>query len=231
MTTYGSFYECYFFLDANFEKTIQLRMAIHENYGFFNIAGTDFIFNIPNNATRPFTWNHMCFGIGKTNYYILTNGKKWYDFNHRLPNFTLENLQINRLIIGSSPSSIYGKAYVFYGKISEINIWNIQKSMEELKEISKNCDGPRDIPDILNWSGITQTKFQIGNSQVIIADRNISGMCYSSPAKEAKMISIAKNSNDSKLLCEVLNGEMHIPSSKVVYFDQTCYIYILFIML
>ena len=114
-------------------------MAIHDNYGFFNIAGTDFIFNIPDNATRPFTWNHMCFGIGKTNYYILNNGKKWYNFNHRLPNFTLENLQINRLVIGSSPSSIYDKSYVFYGKISEINIWNIQKSMEELEDITKNC--------------------------------------------------------------------------------------------
>ena len=212
----------YFFLDGNFQKTIQLRMAIHDNYGFFKIAGTDFIFNIPDNATRPFTWNHMCFGIGKTNYYILNNGKKWYNFNHKLPNFTLENLQINRLVIGSSPSSIYDKAYVFYGKISEINIWNIQKSMEELEDITKNCVEPKDIPDIINWSGITQNEFQIGNNQVIIADRNISEMCYSSPArspaKGAKLISIAKNSNDSKQMCEVLNGEMYIPLSKVVYF-------------
>ena len=212
----------YFFLDGNFQKTIQLRMAIHDNYGFFNIGGTDFIFNIPDNATRPFTWNHMCFGIGKTNYYILNNGKKWYNFNHKLPNFTLKNLQINRLVIGSSPSSIYEKPYVFYGKISEINIWNIQKSMEELEDITKNCVEPKDIPDIINWSGITQNEFQIGNNQVIIADRNISEMCYSSPArspaKGAKMISIAKNSNDSKQMCEVLNGEMYIPLSKVVYF-------------
>ena len=197
-------------------------MAIHDNYGFFKIGGTDFIFNIPDNATRPFTWNHMCFGIGKTNYYILNNGKKWYNFNHKLPNFTLENLQINRLVIGSSPSSIYDEAYVFYGKISEINIWNIQKSMEELEDITKNCVEPKDIPDIINWSGITQNEFQIGNNQVIIADRNISEMCYSSPArspaKGAKMISIAKNSNDSKQMCEVLNGEMYIPLSKVVYF-------------
>ena len=197
-------------------------MAIHDNYGFFNIGGTDFIFNIPDNATRPFTWNHMCFGIGKTNYYILNNGKKWYNFNHKLPNFTMENLQINRLVIGSSPSNIHDKVYVFYGKISEINIWNIQKSMEELEDISKNCDEPKDIPDIINWSGITQNEFQIGNNQVIIADRNISEMCYSSPArspaKGAKMISIAKNSNDSKQMCEVLNGEMYIPLSKVVYF-------------
>ena len=193
-------------------------MAIHDNYGFFNIAGTDFIFNIPDNATRPFTWNHMCLGIGKTNYYILNNGKKWYNFNHKLTNFTLENLQIKRLVIGSSPSNIHDKAYVFYGKISEINIWNIQKSMEELEDITKNCVEPKDIPDIINWSGITQSKLQIGNNQVIIEDRNISGMCYSSPAKGAKMISIAKNSNDSKLMCEVLNGEMYIPSSKVVYF-------------
>ena len=195
-------------------------MYSHDNYGFFNIAGSDFIFNIPDNVNRPFTWNHMCFGIGKTNYYILNNGKKWYNFNHKLPNFTLENLQINRLVIGSSPSSIYDKAYVFYGKISEINIWNIQKSMEELEDITKNCVEPKDIPDIINWSGITQSKFQIGNgnNQVIIADRNISGMCYSSPAKGAKMISIAKNSNDSKQMCEVLNGEMYIPLSKVVYF-------------
>ena len=199
-------------------------MAIYDNYGFFNIAGTDFIFSIPDDVNRPFTWNHMCFGIGKMNYYIVNNGKKWYNYNHNLPNFTLENLQINKLVIGSSATT-YDKSYVFCGKISEVNIWNIQKSIDELKEMTKNCDEPKDIPDILNWSGITQSKFQIGSNQVILADKNISRMCYSSPAKAAKMISIAKNSDDSKLLCEVLNGEMHTPSSKVVYFFQIWYIF------
>ena len=173
-------------LFSDTETNLGLQIRFDYDYGFLYYGKSPLIFKIPQNVIQPFAWFHTCFILNNNIFHVITNGILWY--SHNITKIELKPIYIENIAIGSNYVS---NDKLFHGKILHLNIWSLTKSVDNLLEMTKICDGKifHDQPDVLDWSKLTRKDFQDTKSGVSLTDINTSP-CFENKANKIKMIPI-----------------------------------------
>ena len=102
----------------------------------------------------------------------------------------------------------------FRGEISELNIWNTSLDLHDLKEITRNCENSKLVPDILRWS-IIKTSMVSGNFfekdiTELCSNNNVSTMIY-------LLFPYLKNQKEAIDICQMVKGKLAYPSNTDEY--------------
>ena len=51
-------------------------------FGLGTISENEFMFTVPKDSVKPYTWLHFCFNSDGKEYEVVVQGKQWYKGNH-----------------------------------------------------------------------------------------------------------------------------------------------------
>ena len=120
--------------------------------------------------------------------------------------------KIEELLLGSAypNQKVYAEYNDFKGEISELNIWGKALSTDDLVKITSTCGNTTPIPDILNWS-------EISNSMIggVVEDSDVDQLCHNSNTTIPipKIMPIMQNQNDAIHLCKILQAQLAYPKT------------------
>ena len=121
--------------------------------------------------------------------------------------------KIEELLLGSAypNQKIYAEYHDFKGEISELNIWGKALSTDDLVKITSTCGNTTPIPDILNWSEISNS--MIGGG--VVEDSDVDQLCHNSNTTIPipKIMPIMQNQNDAIHLCKILQAQLAYPKT------------------
>ena len=205
---HGALTTNYFFSEEDNKLGLTLRFSINQGIIFLNKGDNErLIFKIPkDNNIKPFHWHHICVTSNENAFRVVAEGKLWYQRNHTMKPLNTTNL--SKLNIGSNPpSSHFGGGENFKGKLSELNIWSKSLSLVDIMNITKKCEYPKPIPDVLNWSNVSSLMI-MGKS----FKEDIHNLCLRKDALSIhKLMSGLQDQHGAIHTCKVLNGELASP--------------------
>ena len=198
----------YFFSEKDNKLGLTLRFSMNQGIIFLNKGDKErLIFKIPkDNNIKPFHWHHICVSSNENAFRVVAEGKLWYHRNHSMKSLNTTN--VSQLNIGSNPpSSLFGGGENFKGEISQLNIWSKSLSSIDLMNITKKCEFPKPIPDILNWSNVSRLMIK-GKS----FKEDIHNLCsHKDSLSTHKVMSGLQDSHGAIHTCKILNGELASP--------------------
>ena len=195
----------YVFSEEDNKLGLTLRFSL--NLGIIFLDKDHIIFKIPkDNTIKPFHWHHICVSSNENAFEVVAEGKLWYNRNHTMKPLNITNL--SQLTIGSNPpSSVYVGGENFKGELSQLDIWSKSLPLIDLMNITKKCEDPQPIPDILNWSNVSSLMIK-GKS----FEEDIHNFCLHKDALSThKVMSGLQDQNGAIHTCKVLNGELGSP--------------------
>jgi hypothetical protein len=171
-------------------------------------------------------WNTICITQNFLSYEwnAFVNGK----FSHST---TLEHNSsfLNEL---AKPFTL-GKDYLFWGQITDFNIWNRPLSFSEINEYSLNCKedfSQKSKPELFTWSN-DSIKERGNNTQYFLMSRSLLTSYNSSGIKQSQISQYFENVYYLEYLkslqfCHFLSGDLlHLNSTKLgnIEFHKPCY--------
>ena len=197
----------------NGKRIIGLSVNFKGNYGFGYHGNNNMIFNIPAGAVWPFSWFHLCLACNHNAYHVVVNGKVWNSkqiSTNKNDNF--DDTLIEKIAIGSKPNG----DNVLNGRISDLNIWDHDMSIEELQTMTSSCDELQKQPNVFKWSTVSKNQFSFLNDTAVKFVNDEKGMCSSATHNKLKLIISKLDFEGSRRTCENLNAKLHLPS-KIEY--------------
>ena len=178
-----------------------------QKFGFvrFDKIGRMFIWK---NEILPEQWQHLCISYTEENsILVVLNGKLLHDDIVNLPDFYVSSKSLTEsgLNLGSSVKVNHDR---FYGKITELNIYDMDLGLETMIDFT-TCKDIFTMPNIFEWNNLNMNSTNCYK----LEERNSDEICY--PRSDDKLILIeeAFNFDDSKYFCEALNGFVPLPKN------------------
>ena len=193
----------------NKDDKLALTLRFPLDLGKVKINGEEFYFKIPKDSgIRPFYWHHICISMNNERYWVVVDGKQWSNRTHEIKPF--QTISINQLFMGTT----YELGAIednFKGELSELNIWSYSLSLKHLIDITKSCTHSNPVPDILQWSNITNSMLT-GNSshQSVIKQLCSQGIVETS---YHKLMPHLQDQDGAMKTCKVLNGQLAYPKT------------------
>ena len=191
------------------QRILALFLNLKDNYGFGFHGNNPMIFSFPIGAVWPSSWFHLCFTCNRDNYHIVVNGKIWDSnkiLNNKNDNF--DETFVEQITIGSR----YTGYEIFNGKIEELNIWNNEMSLNELKTLTSNCNKMYEQPNILKWSTISKNQISLAENIAVKFDDDNNAMCSLSNKSKLKLILSKFDYEGAKHICEIMKAKLYLPS-------------------
>ena len=137
------------------------------------------------------------------------NGKIWDSnkiLNNKNDNF--DKTFVEQITIGSKHTGFE----LFNGRIDELNIWNNEMSINELKTITSSCNKMYKQPNILKWSTISKNQISLAKNDAVKFDDDNNAMCSLSNKSKLKLIMSKFDYEGAKHVCETMNAKLILPS-------------------
>ena len=197
----------YMFDNKDDKLALSLRFPL--DLGKAKVNGEEFYFRIPKDSgIRPFYWHHICISLNQEKYWVAVDGQQWSNGTHNIKSF--QTFSINQFFMGSpyEPASIEDN---FKGELSELNIWSYSLSLKQLIYITESCTHPKPVPDILQWSNITNSMLTGNNNhQSVIKQLCSQGIVETS---YHKLMPHLQDPDGAMKTCSVLNGQLAYPTT------------------
>ena len=198
----------YIFSTTDDKLVLILRFSV--NLGLALINSVPLLFEIPkDNGVLPFHWHHICISSSEDSYSIVLDGQQWYHANHEQKSF--EKTTVTRLDLGTTNKYwTYADGINFRGFLSELNIWSKSLSVSQIVKITTNCGKVDPIPDLLNWSELSNSMIRGSKYNedigVICPQRNATSPIY-------KIMPYLHDQDIALHVCKILNGKLAFPNS------------------
>ena len=198
----------YIFSNTDDKLVLILRFSV--NLGLALINSVPLLFEIPkDNGVLPFHWHHICISSSEDSYSIVLDGQQWYHANHEQKSF--EKTTVTRLDLGTTNKYwTYADGINFRGLLSELNIWSKSLSVSQIVKITTNCGKVDPIPDLLNWSQLSNSMIRGSKYNedigVICPQRNATSPIY-------KIMPYLHDQDTALHVCKILNGKLAFPNS------------------
>ena len=193
------------------ELKISFILRLSMNFGITILNNHVLRFEIPKqHGIKPFRWHHICFRSDQETFEVAIDGKQWSQNNHS--KIKIEPTSFSQLYIGSMNNKwSYGDGSNLDGELSELNVWN--KSLTNIKNLTKNCGKPEILPDTLNWSDINPSMVE-GNHDEI----EMKQICYQNDKESSYRLMLHMQNLDGAFhTCKTLNGTLAFPKSLIDY--------------
>ena len=198
----------YIFSNTDDKLVLILRFSV--NLGLALINSVPLLFEIPkDNGVLPFHWHHICISSSEDSYSIVLDGQQWYHANHEQKSF--EKTTVTRLDLGNTNKYwTYANGINFRGLLSELNIWSKSLSVSQIVKITTNCGKVDPIPDLLNWSELSNSMIRGSKYNedigVLCPQRNATSPIY-------KIMPYLHDQDTALHVCKILNGKLAFPNS------------------
>ena len=198
----------YIFSNTDDKLVLILRFSV--NLGLALINSVPLLFEIPkDNGVLPFHWHHICISSSEDSYSVVLDGQQWYHANHEQKSF--EKTTVTRLDLGTTNKYwTYTDGINFRGLLSELNIWSKSLSVSQIVKITTNCGKVDPIPDLLNWSELSNSMIRGSKYNedigVLCPQRNATSPIY-------KIMPYLHDQDIALHVCKILNGELASPNS------------------
>ena len=192
--------------------TFRLSLQLPVGQGWIRLNKVYVLFKIMKDNFQPFKWHHLCYTLDKESFMVIADGKQLYQSKysntmlHQITSTTLQQIMLGSLV---SNQAVYTHYEDFKGELTELNIWGMALSKEEMMELTKTCQIANPVPDILNWSkDVTLYLSGVeGTSKVAMTQ-----LCDQT-VKRHKLVQVLLNKEDAIHTCNSLHGKLAYPTT------------------
>lgn len=132
-------------------QVLNLKLAhFKDKMGFVKLHGNaSWMFLWTNQTLLPGQWNHLCLSYYDNAIWMILNGELLHDDINGLPDLNLN--------LDEHGDQVKIKDVNLIDKLTLFNVWSKALSIQDMVQVTKHCQDPIEVPDLISWKGLELT--------------------------------------------------------------------------